>query len=348
MIRKLSFLLMLPLLAGLARADQVTLKNGDRVTGKVVKKDGASLTFKSDVFGAVTIPWDQVTDLSSEEQLFVVLPDGNSVQGKLATSEQKLVVSTATTKEAVPLAETPAIRNADEQKEYERLQHPGLLQLWAGYVDFGASLARGNADTTTLTTTMKAARTTRTDRLGVYFNQIYSSATTDGISGTTAQATRGGWAYDRNIIPRMFMNVFNDYENDRFADLDLRVVVGGGLGYHAIKSERTRLDLLGGGDYSHEKYSTPETRNSGELYWGNDWTYRVSKIAALNQSFRMFNNLTETGEYRINFDVGLVTNLSRWLAWQLTYSDRYQSNPVGGLKQNDMLFTTGVRLTFAR
>jgi putative salt-induced outer membrane protein len=146
----------------------------------------------------------------------------------------------------------------------------------------------------------------------------------------------------------VFLNLFNDYENNRFADLDLRVTVGGGLGYHTIKTERTRLDLLGGGNYAYEKFSTPETRNSGEIYWGNDWTYRLSKVAALSQTFRMFNNMTETGEYRINFDIGMVTNLNTWLAWQLTYSDRYQSNPVGGLKQNDMLFTTGLRVTFTR
>jgi putative salt-induced outer membrane protein len=348
MLRRLPLLLILPFLAGMARADQVTLKNGDRVTGKIVKKDGASLIFKSDVFGAITIPWDQITEVASDEQLFVVLPDGKEIQGKLATSEQKLVITTATAKEAVPLGETPAIRDANEQKEYERLQHPGVLQLWAGYVDFGASLARGNADTTTLTTTVKAARATRTDRTSAYFNQIYSSATADGVSSPTAQATRGGWAYDRNIHPRVFLNLFNDYENNRFADLDLRVTVGGGLGYHTIKTERTRLDLLGGGNYAYEKFSTPETRNSGEIYWGNDWTYRLSKVAALSQTFRMFNNMTETGEYRINFDIGMVTNLNTWLAWQLTYSDRYQSNPVGGLKQNDMLFTTGLRVTFTR
>jgi putative salt-induced outer membrane protein len=347
MLRRLP-LLMLLLLTGLARADQVTLKNGDRVTGKIVKKDGASLTFKSDVFGDVTIPWDQVTEVASNEQLFVVLPDGKSVEGKVTTANQKLVVTTATSSESLPLSETSAIRDANTQKEYERLLHPGWLQLWAGYVDFGASLARGNADTTTLTTTMKAARATRTDKTSIYFNQIYSSAVVEGVSGTTAQATRGGWAYDRNVRSRIFMNLFNDYENDRFADLDIRVVIGGGLGYHALKTERTRLDLLGGGDYSYEKYSTPETRNSGELYWGNGWNYRLSKVVALSQDFRMFNNMTETGQYRINFDLGIVTTLKSWLGWQLAYSDRYQSNPVGGLKKNDMLFTTGLRLTFAR
>jgi hypothetical protein len=36
------------------------------------------------------------------------------------------------------------------------------------------------------------------------------------------------------------------------------------------------------------------------------------------------------------------------LAWQLTFSDRYQSNPVEGRKNNDILFTTGIRVNFSR
>lgn len=37
-----------------AFADQITLKNGDRITGTVVKKDGANLIIKSDLFGLIT------------------------------------------------------------------------------------------------------------------------------------------------------------------------------------------------------------------------------------------------------------------------------------------------------
>jgi len=62
----------------------------------------------------------------------------------------------------------------------------------------------------------------------------------------------------------------------------------------------------------------------------------------------MFNNLSETGEFRINFDAGTVTALTKWLSFQVTYSDRYLSNPVGDRKNNDVLFTTGLRINFAR
>ena len=130
--------------------------------------------------------------------------------------------------------------------------------------------------------------------------------------------------------------------------LDLRFVIGGGLGYIAIKTERTRLDVLGGVAYNREKFSTPLIRNSADGYWGDNLTHKISKVTTLTQSFRLFGNLNELGEYRMNFDLGTVTNLNKWLAWQLTVSDRYLSNPVTGRQRNDVLLTTGVRVSFAR
>ena len=98
------------LLGRVSLADQVTLKNGDRVTGKIIKKESGALTFKSDVFGNITIPWDQITKLDSEELLTVVLPGGNSMNGKITTSDSRLVVTTAAGAESASLANVSAIR----------------------------------------------------------------------------------------------------------------------------------------------------------------------------------------------------------------------------------------------
>jgi len=43
-----------------------------------------------------------------------------------------------------------------------------------------------------------------------------------------------------------------------------------------------------------------------------------------------------------------VTRLKRWLSWQVTASDRLISDPVPGRKKNDILLTTGFRVSFAR
>jgi hypothetical protein len=347
---KISLLLgLLLLIPNNAPADQVNLKNGDRVTGKILKKDGDKLALKSDVFGTVNIPWAEITRLTSDEVVTVALADGGSVQGKVAIREGALEVASSAGTQSIEIALVSAIRNADEQKAYEKLQHPGLLSLWIGYADVGASLARGNSTSNTITTSVKSSRETRTDKVSLYFTQIYSKGKlADGTVAATAQAVRGGWAYNRRFSSRLFVNTFNDYEYDAFQSLDLRLVAGAGLGLEAIKKERTKLYFAAGASYDHEKFSTELTRNSAEAYWGNSLTYRVFKVMALTQSFRMFNNLSETGLYRINFDFGTTTDIKKWLAWQLTFSDRYLSNPVPGHKTNDILLTTGVRFTFAQ
>ncbi len=328
-------------------ADQVILKNGDRITGQIVKKDGDQLTLKSDLVGTVTIPWSAVTSITSGGPLVVVLPGGQSVNGALSTSDNKLQVATPAGPVTAPLADVSAVRNADEQKAWERMQHPSLLDLWAGYVDLGLALARGNAVTTTFTTAFNAVRSTSTDKITLHFNQIQASALVSGVKAETAQAVRGGLAYDRKIGPRMFLNAFNDYEYDKFQDLDLRFVLGGGAGYSVVKSDRTRLDLVGGMAYDRAKFST-FTRNSAEAYFGNDLSYKLSGMTSLTQSFRIFPNLTTTDDYRVNFDLGAVTVLKKWLSWQLSASDRYLNLPVPGRKRNDLILTTGIRVSFAR
>jgi len=66
-------------------ADQLTLKNGDRVTGSIVKKDGKTLTIKTDQFGVVTTSWDQVASIRTDKPVNVVLQDGRMAEGTLET-----------------------------------------------------------------------------------------------------------------------------------------------------------------------------------------------------------------------------------------------------------------------
>jgi putative salt-induced outer membrane protein YdiY len=335
-------------LPGLLLADQVTLKNGDKISGQIIKKDGDKLTVKSEFLGEVTIPWAAVTSITSDQDLAVVLPGDKTITGRVNTTDGKVRITAPGGEQTVAVAEVSAIRNPDEEKKFERMLRPGLLALWAGYFDLGLALARGNARATTLSTAFNASRVTRNDKTTLYFNELYSTATIAGKSAATADALRGGLSYDRKLHSRLFVNVFNDYEKDRFQNLDLRFVLGGGLGFSVIKSERTRLDILGGIDYNRSHFEALPIQSSAEAYFGDDWTYKLSGITALNQSFRIFPDITRSGEYRMNFDLGAATTLRKWLSWQLTASDRYLSDPVFGRRRNDVLLTTGFRVSFAR
>lgn len=324
------------------------MKNGDRVTGAIVKKDGNNLIIKTEQFGVVTTSWDKVESIKSDTPVTVVLKDGKSVEATIATTDGKLEVASKDAKLSVAPADVTTLRNADEQKAYERLLNPGWSELWAGSASIGFAGTAGNARTTTFTIGTNAARLTSTDKTSLHFNIIKASAFANGKNSDTAQAVRGGVGYDHNVNPRLFFNVFNDYEYDRFQNLDLRFVLGGGFGYHAFKSERSNLDVLGGFDFNRSSYSTPSVTKSAEAYWGDTYALKVNHSTSLVQAFRMFNDLTNTGTYRVNFDIGATTKLAKWLNWNVSLSDRYLNHPATGRKSNDFLYTTGVGITFAR
>ena len=333
--------------AALALGDQVTLKNGDRVTGAIVKKDGKNLTVKSDQLGAVTIPWDQVATIQSDKPLNVVT-GGKTVQGTLATNNGKVEVTTKDTKLSLDPGDVTTIRNDDEERAFERLQHPGWRQLWAGTASLGLAGASGNAETLTFTTAVNASRTTNTDKTSLYFNTIKASAFVNGKDSETAEAVKGGWAYNHNVSARLFANGFNDWEYDKFQNLDLRYVFGGGFGLHAVKGAREQLDVLGGFDYNHAKFTNLPTQSIGEYFFGDQYNLKINNSTTLVQTLKYFDDLSNTKAYRLNADVGVSTKIAKWLTWNISLSDRYLNIPAPGRKTNDFLYSTGIGITFAR
>jgi putative salt-induced outer membrane protein YdiY len=334
-------------------ADEVKLKNGDRLTGAIVKADSKTLTLKTDYAGAVTIAADAIAEVISQESLYVALNDGKTLVGKVAISHGsqgsggKYEVETKeANKVSGEMTAVQAIRSRAEQTSYERTLAPGWLDLWNGGVDFGYSLTTGNTRTNTLALGSNLSRQTSRDKITLYAAYINAKNRNKGVTETTANAIRGGGRYEINLTNRLTTFGFADFEYNQIQLLDLRSVLGGGLGYYVIKNERAQLQVFGGGAYNRENFSTGLRRNSGEAFAGEDFTFKLSDRALLKERFQFFPNLTNTGEYRHTFDSSLTTRLARWLTWNVTASNRYISNPPPGSKNNDLLFTTGIGVAF--
>jgi len=145
---------MLCFFAGSVMADQVTLKNGDRLTGTIVKSDGKTLLIKTEFAGEVNVPWDAMSAMVSSQSLHLALKDGQTIVGTVTAADNKFDVATKETGRVTASKDAvAAVRNDAEQKAYdqqvERLRHPHLLDFWSGMLDTGLSLTRGNSDSLT-------------------------------------------------------------------------------------------------------------------------------------------------------------------------------------------------------
>lgn len=334
-------------------ADQVTLKNGDRLSGSIEKSDAKTLVIKTDLEGEVTIQWAAIVTIESSQPLHVGLAGGQMLAGPVSTSDGAIKIATkdagtvSTTFGAIQL-----IRSDAEQAAYEahieRLEHPRLTDFWGGYLDTGLSLTRGNSQTLSFVLSGKAVRKSPRDTITVYANSIFANNGITGTTVTTANAINGGIRMDLNVSDKTFIYGLADFQHDEFQKLDLRNVLGGGFGYHIIKTDATTFDTYGGGAFDEAFYSTPLTIRSGELSAGESLSHSVSKRTTFSERFEVYPNLSETGQYRFLLNAGATTALNSWLGWQVTFSDGYVSNPPPLVKSNDLLFSTGLRLTFGK
>jgi putative salt-induced outer membrane protein YdiY len=338
--------------AAVSLADQVMLKNGDRISGSVLRFDGKNVVLKSEFAGELTIPWDAVTGVTSSEPLNVGLKDGQLLVGTVQAEGGQVSVRTAEAGVVnAPRESVEFIRSKEEQAAWEleidRFRNPRLVDLWTGFVDLGFATSRGNARTETVNVSANATRATTRDKITAHFTAITSSGRVGDLNVTTANARRGGLSYSVNLNPKWFGFGSLDIESDQFQSLDLRFVPAGGFGYHAIATPNTALDFRLGGALNREFFSTGLDRSRVEALIGETFVHKFSETSSFNQSFFYFPGISASG-HRLNFDMSVVTALRRWFSWQFTVSDRYLSNPVPGRKTNDVLFTTGARLTFAK
>jgi putative salt-induced outer membrane protein YdiY len=338
---------------GSSYAEQVTLKNGDRFTGSIVTMSDKKLVLKTEHAGTITIDFAEVAQFSSDQPLVVTRTDKQVVSGPVKSEDSQVTVTTPSGTQQIPMADIVVMRSPADQAAYEKSLHPGMLEGWDGGGNFGLALARGNSDTTNLALGFNAERPTTADKWTIQAASLYSTSVTNGISSTSANALGGFIRYDRNLTKKLFAFGLFAGSYDHAQDLNVRISPSGGLGYHLIASPVTTLDLLGGFGYTYENYSTGYngskagvTNNLINATIGDEFSHKFTASTSVVQDFYFFPYLNGGGGYRGVFDFGVASKFYRAVTWNLNFGDRYNSKPVAGKKDNDVLLTTGLGLTF--
>jgi putative salt-induced outer membrane protein len=323
--------------------DEVKLKNGDRLTGKIVAREGETITLETDYAGKVTIDAKFVDSVTVAE-------------AKPAETEtaEKAEAKAAETEKASKAVSTPLPKTAVAEKPVERNEPPrlfggemfGLFTGWEGNAAIGFNFTTGNSRTSQMTTGLRATKTGTKDKLTVYSRSLWNSNRNSSVS-TTQNAVWGGARYDRRLSDRTFGFVSYDFERDRPRKLILRSVPGGGLGHHLIKNDRTELDVLVGGGWNRTWQVGPNT-DTPEALAGNTLKHRFNGRLRLQQAFTFYQNVTDRNEFRFIFDSNMTVDITKKIGWQFTVGNRFNNDPTGTTRRNDFFFTTGMRWNFGK
>jgi hypothetical protein len=134
--------------------------------------------------------------------------------------------------------------------------------------------------------------------------------------------------------------------------------------FSVLALTRTTFDIFGGFTFDRDAFGaytipnpTPPpvlttiaaiTQNSGEGLVGEELDSKISKRTTVTERFSFFPNITHLGDYRMQFDSRVASQVKNWLSWHVTFTDRDITYPPPGLKGNDLLLSTGLRVTWGR
>jgi putative salt-induced outer membrane protein YdiY len=299
-------------------ADELIFKKGDRLTGKINHALEGKLVFKSEVAGKVTIDISKIQTFNTDEAIEVHLKDGSVLVQKVVSSK--------------------AGRFAIEGTETARAQEFDLADIssinppkpkWTGNVSAALTSTHGNTKTEAISASANLSKRTEKDRtqLSADYAKGKQEDPDTGQDKTTENWWRTKAKYDYFFTKKFYGYVDGRYETDKIAQLDRRVIVGGGGGYQWIESENTKFSTEGGLASLYEKYEN-QTDSSSEL--SAQFGYNLDKKLAKNLKFvhdltyypstEKFSDyyLTSTGEIRAHFTEKMFVNFKVILNYDTT------------------------------
>ena len=337
-----SFLLIftIPVLRG---ADTVILDNGDRLTGELQTLEEGKLSFKTDYAGTLSIDWEHVKELITEDKIEIEVESGNLYRGSFEqTGEELEVVTEEEGVLTVGIPEVVRITFYDDKL-------PGFFDILEGAVDIGFNFTRGNSRLNSSSLGLRG-KYRRPDY------QISASATSlftrqDDSEPTSRQTADA--RYDRFFSTRQFAFGLLGLERNDRQRLNLRSRLGGGYGYKFKDTKTTEFSFLGGFTITNEQFQevpgavSKVGASSGEAVAGIDYRTVLFKEVDVITTISFIPNLVQTGRYRIEYDSTARIPILAGFSWSLSLFDRFDSNPPrAGVQRNDYGLVTAFGYAF--
>lgn len=291
------------LLAGaVARADEVALRNGDRVSGEVVSLHEKTVTIKTAWAGELKIDWAEVVSLSTDKPVPVTRADGSEVEARVRWADGAWTLWQ-------PSGES--LGTADGILGINLPEPPGPDRAWHGELAAAMNLQRGNTDKFAASLSAAAKREFEKGRLSLYAG--YDSASDEGE--TTVRRARGGAKYEFDLTEKTYAYLGADFAHDKFKDLDLRSTLNLGLGHRWIRRERLEVDLEAGLAYVFENFKEADDDSHPAGRLGEELRWTINDRVSLIQRAEWLPNFEDFNDWQANFDLILESKLVG--AWSL-------------------------------
>jgi Protein of unknown function, DUF481 len=341
--------------------DTIVFVNGDKLAGKFVSSSGASVKFKSDVLGDITVDWSKVKELHTASKVAVIRKgvqlgkhsDGAAIpQGTLNMENQTLqVASPPQPPQSIPVADASVV--VDQPSFDKALHHaPGFLNGWAGAVTLGATLVEATQDNETFTGAFSLVRAepgeswiAPRNRTIFDFSASYGELSQPGTPTVKTSIFHGDAERDEYLDHRIFAFGQAVYDHNFSQGLDLQQSYGGGIGWTVVQETNQTLDLKGSVVYLRQQFQdAPDQDLIGSIF-AEHYRRKFKHGLVADEQISVLPAWSNTRAYSASFNTLLTLPVYKRLGASTGIGDTFLNDPPAGFKKNSFQFTLGLTYT---
>jgi putative salt-induced outer membrane protein YdiY len=249
-----------------AAADELLMKDGSRLLGKVLNQKDGTLEFETSYAGTIKVKWDEVSELHADEPVQVMLENEELYKATDITKNNDATVVTAVTEGTSETIEPDVIAfiNPEPWRYGEGYRFTGRLNAALVY-------QRGNTVSNENDLDGNLGLRWKDDRITAY-GQFEKDS---NFGETTAQNWLVTGKYDHFQNKKFYYGASVGFEHDEFADLQLRSKIGPHLGYQFFERPDLNLSTDLGVMYVDEDFISAEDKKYAALSWMVDFDWFI-------------------------------------------------------------------------
>ena len=285
--------LLVTILATICFAEKVYLNNGDVVSGKIKSMAAGKLTIATDLFGDVQVDMANIKTFQTDEANAIELSDGSVLKQKAVADDEGNI-------------STIADVGSDQKigiKDIAAINPPKPEQpKWEGSLQGGFFYSSGNTskDSYNLGTSLK--KITDIDRINIKADTVQSREKT---AAGDKEKTEDWWKitgkYDYFISEDYYLYGNAEYKKDTIAELDRRVIIGGGLGKKIFDiPDDFTLDIELGLANVYERYENQNAGSEMSLRAAYNMFKRISNTVVFNHGLEYYPHTDSFSDYNMS------------------------------------------------
>ncbi len=311
-------------------ADRIFMKNGDRLTGIIERMEREVLTVKTEYSTEkIILEWKDVECIESERELPVLFKNNEILVGRIlcpAAGKVRVASGLGLSRE-IPIEEIESVNPAT----------------YRGYFNAGGSLATGNTDTAAANLSTRFEVRTARHRFTVEGKINY--AETEGVE--SARNSLGSLKYDFFSTRQRYNYAQILTERDKFANLNLRLTQGLGMGFQFFDTRKLRLFAEAGISYYNEDLEVGEDKTGASGRWAVGLEYEPfpNRLQIYHRHEGYYT--PESSSFYVRAEQGFRIPLKNGFGIYIETDYRYNSRPEAGKKSSDALFVGGISYEYA-